>query len=175
VISRALENDIFVSEAYDPRTGLPQPARIEYKAIWDTGATGTVISPKVVQQLNIQPTGRERVCAVGSGNQVNEYLANTYLVNLYLPNRVAIVAARVSEGSIGGCDVLLGMDIISHGDFAITNHNGQTHWTFRVPSLGPIDFVEEINRTQRARLNPDELRRQRNREKALRKQQKHRK
>jgi hypothetical protein len=35
------------------------------------------------------------------------------------------VAVRVSEGSVAACDVLLGMDVIAGGDFAITNYNGQ--------------------------------------------------
>jgi hypothetical protein len=29
-------------------------------------------------------------------------------------------------------------------DFAVTNYNGQTWWTFRIPSNEPIDFVKEI-------------------------------
>lgn len=71
------------------------------------------------------------------------------MVNFYLPNNVAIIGIRVSEGTIGGGDVLLGMDIISAGDFAITNYNGQTWWTFRVPSNEPIDFVQEIEEYKR--------------------------
>ena len=112
--------------------------------IWDTGATNTIITRKVVQELNLQPSGRETVQAVGAGDQIHEFEANTYLINVYLPNNVTIIAIRASEGSVGGGDLLLGMDIISSGDFAITNYNGQTWWTFRVPSNEPIDFVKDI-------------------------------
>ena len=36
--------------------------------------------------------------------------------------------------------MLIGMDIITLGDFAITNLNGQTVMSFRLPSSGRIDF-----------------------------------
>ena len=34
------------------------------------------------------------------------------------------------------------MDIISKGDFTVTNDNGKTVFTFRYPSLECIDFVK---------------------------------
>lgn len=144
-IVRELRNQIHVSEAYDPATDQAEPVKRPYNAIWDTGATGTLIVPKIAQELNLQPSGRETVHAVGAGGQINAYEANTYLVNVYLPNQVCIAGVRVAEGTIGGAEVLLGMDIIGFGDFAIANHNAQTSWTFRTPSHGAIDFVKEIN------------------------------
>jgi hypothetical protein len=95
--------------------------------------------------LNLQPSGRATTHAVGQGDQYQEFEADTYLVNIYLPNRVVIQTIRVSEGAIAGTELLLGMDIIAQGDFAITNYEGKTWWTFRIPSNEPIDFVEEIN------------------------------
>lgn len=40
--------------------------------------------------------------------------------------------------------MLVGMDIIGHGDFAVTNHNGKTIFTYRCPSTNQIDFVKQI-------------------------------
>jgi hypothetical protein len=82
---------------------------------------------------------------------------------------------RASENTVEGCDVLIGMDVITTGDLAITNHNGKTTFSFRVPACEEIDFVEEIqNYTQRLTganplRSPDEQRRYRNKQKAQRK------
>ena len=38
----------------------------------------------------------------------------------------------------------IGMDIISQGDFAVSNFNGTTVFTFRPPSKATIDFVKEM-------------------------------
>lgn len=52
--------------------------------------------------------------------------ANTYLVNILLPNRVEMYQVKVAEGEIiGSADALIGMDIISKGDFAVTNFNSE--------------------------------------------------
>lgn len=134
-----LTNDVFISEAFDPTTGTPELIKNKYKAIWDTGATNTAICRKIVEELNLQPSGRVTVSAVG-----RTYESNTYLINILLPNHVGIPGLRVSEGQIASADILLGMDIINHGDLAITNHNGKTWWTFRTPSNESIDFVQEI-------------------------------
>ncbi|MDP6508170.1 MAG: hypothetical protein QF719_02195 [Chloroflexota bacterium] len=107
--------------------------------------------------------------AVGSGGELNEFEADTYLVNIHLPNNVVLVGVRVSEGTVAGCDVLLGMDVIALGDFAITNQNGHTWWTFRIPPDYRIDFVEE-SKESKAKSAPDrrplnrQQRRQRERE-----------
>ena len=39
--------------------------------------------------------------------------------------------------------VLIGMDVIGFGDFAITNVNGITKVSFRIPSIAEIDYVME--------------------------------
>ena len=42
-------------------------------------------------------------------------------------------------------DVIVGMGIITRGDFSITNVNGLTHMSFRIPSISIVDYVEEAN------------------------------
>lgn len=153
-LARELANQVYVSEAHEPSPDTQEPIKRPYTAIWDTGATNTVICRRVVQELNLQPSGRVTCEAVGAGDQIHCYETDTFLVNIHLPNNVTIIGIKVSEGSVGGGDVLLGMDIIINGDFAVTNYNGLTWWSFRVPSNEPIDFVNEIDAYQRKRTQP---------------------
>ena len=66
---------------------------------------------------------------------------DVYLVNIGLPNRVLVQDVRVSRLGFTGGDVLIGMDIINTGDFAITHPNGETKFTFQFPPQADIDFV----------------------------------
>jgi predicted aspartyl protease len=159
--------DVGVSEAFDPASGPPSPPAKTFKSIWDTGATNSVISRKVVSALGLKPTG------VATANTANgQVTVSTFLVNIYLPNKAVFVAVRVTEASlVGPEDVLIGMDIISVGDFSITNTNNQTCVSFRLPSLKKIDYVEEVKKLPppRTALSPDNLRKQRNQRKRWRK------
>ena len=69
-----------------------------------------------------------------------------FLVNIGLPNRVMIPGIRVAKVVLSGADVLIGMDIIGRGDFAVTNRGGRTKFSFRIPSQADIDFVAEDTR-----------------------------
>ena len=44
-----------------------------------------------------------------------------------------------NDGSIG---FLIGMDVISLGDFSLSNHEGKTTLSFRVPSMGGMDYTK---------------------------------
>lgn len=116
--------------------------KVEFTALWDTGATQSAISQKVVDTLNLtQESSIEQVKhAFGSANNIP-----VYHVNITLPNRVELLGVPVS-GDLYGQNVLIGMDIISHGDLAITSKDGKTQFTFRFPSIADIDFVKEDNR-----------------------------
>jgi len=162
----ALINNVSICEAFDSKTPPdPLPREIIYKAIWDTGATATCISQKVANDLSLQPTGRTQVSGVHGANEVN-----TYFVNVYLPNKVGIVGVRVTEGKLAGYDVLIGMDIIRHGDLAISNCNNRTIFSFRVPSIEETDYHKEIGDSNKKYGNPAfaqaQIRKERNRRKS---------
>ena len=110
---------------------------VPVKAQWDTGATATCISKKLVEKLNLLPTGKVRV-STPSGTGI----MNKYIINLILNNEVRIQNLIVMDSEIGnqGIDVLIGMDIISIGDFAVSNYNGKTQFSFRLPSQEHIEF-----------------------------------
>lgn len=44
------------------------------------------------------------------------------------------------SGDIGDYDVIIGMDIITLGDFVITNKDNQTWFAFRYPFSEHIEF-----------------------------------
>ena len=134
-----LLTQLTISAAYDPHHPPSPPVQThKVTALWDTGATGSVITQRVVKECSLQPTGMTKV-NTASG----ETTSPVYLVNFGLRNNVGVAGLRVTEGIISDeIDVLIGMDIMNHGDFAVTNHNGKTTFTFRIPSLQTIDFVK---------------------------------
>lgn len=106
-------------------------------AQWDTGATGTCISKELVKELELTPTGMINVHTPSGIGTMNKYM-----VNLILNNEVRIMNVIVMDSEIGnqGIDVLIGMDIISNGDFAISNFEGRTQFSFRLPSQEHVEY-----------------------------------
>lgn len=141
-ISRVLSNEVIITKAISPsnskRLYLKDYDHKRYNSIWDTGATGSVITEKVAQEFDLKPLGMVEV-HTASGPE----MANVYLVNIWLPGKVVFYNLAVTEGKLTRqFEVLIGMDIISEGDFAVTNYNGRTVFTFRFPSVGCMDFVK---------------------------------
>lgn len=114
---------------------------IEALALWDTGATGTCISERIVKDLGLVSTGKMTISTPSGQAETN-----TYLVDILLPNRVNITGAQVMDSKIGdqGIDILIGMDIITKGDFSVSCLNGKTCFSFRMPSVEETDFVRGI-------------------------------
>lgn len=162
-IARFIQSPVFVSEAFDPRTISNLPKALKYNALWDTGATGSVISQKVVDDLGLDVIRTTIVSGVHGHEE-----SNVYLVNIMMPNNVVVPGVAVTKGDLGGNDVLIGMDIIKEGDLALTNYKGKTVFTFRVPSQEGIDFTKEINEEKvryEAHTSPEGQRRERKRKK----------
>ncbi len=112
----------------------------DYVAIWDTGATNSCITKNVVDHLNLKPISKTRVSGA-----FGEEIKNVYMVSIGLPNKVGFPNMPVTEVVLKDADVLIGMDIISDGDFAVTNKGGLTKFSYRHPSMEHIDFVKQIN------------------------------
>jgi hypothetical protein len=125
---------------FTPTGAEEPPASFDFVAMWDTGATNTVISDSVVRRCSLTPTGVIRVRSVD-----HSALAEMYDVNVVLPNLVHVPNLVVTRGDFSDIDVIVGMDIIGLGDFAVTNFGGVTKFSFRVPSQRHIDFVEHAD------------------------------
>lgn len=117
--------------------------QLDTLAIWDTGATNSVITRSAATDLGLIPVSKAVVNGVHGSNEVN-----VYYIDITLNNDQINLQIPVTECAELSTDLetrfLIGMDIIHRGDFAITNHSGKTVMTFRVPSLQPIDFVRGI-------------------------------
>ena len=113
---------------------------LSLSAIWDTGATICSIQAEIAKKLGLAPIG---YFPVGGVHGVQDVLF--YIVDLYLPNNVVVHNVEACEmAPEAGCDVLIGMNVITMGDFAITNYKGKTMFSFRMPSFENIDFLKQI-------------------------------
>jgi hypothetical protein len=121
--------------------------KMNTKGIWDTGATNSVITKSTASSLGLIPVGRTRVRGVHGDKNVNVYYVNITLnnKNITLETQVTECDELSVDNSIG---MLIGMNIITMGDFAVTNYQGQTTMSFRVPSLQKIDFVSGMKNGQ---------------------------
>ena len=147
-LSNVLKNLCVISPADEPEGEFHG-----FEAIWDTGATHSSITQEVVDRCGLESIGKTKVYHAGIDDEPDE--TDNYLVNIRLPNRVTVQNVQVSRGGFSGADILIGMDIISGGDFAITHMGGKTKFTFQVPAQADIDFVKAqplpppVNREER--------------------------
>ena len=132
-IVRDIQSKLVVVGSGERMAGSKTPVVV--KAIWDTGAYGSVISPKVARELGLIPVG---VKPIQTAN--GTYEAYAYVVDMMLPNKLVIRGVEVSESDLKVCDALIGMDIISMGDMKITN-SPTTKFIFRIPAEGDTPLV----------------------------------
>lgn len=139
--SRTIENVIKTSVRVSNPLG---NCEINSLAIWDTGATNSVITKSAARALGLVPLSMTTVVGVHGSK-----IVNVYLVKITLNNENITITTEVTEceelSSTHDTAMLIGMNIINKGDFHISNFGGKTVMTFRVPSLETTDFVKEID------------------------------
>lgn len=131
------------------KVSLPIPGKIKEDdkrifdtlALWDTGASGSVITKSLAQKMGLKPQSRQKVYHAGG-----QSISNVYIVNIYFEPKIRVLSVRVTE-----CDdnhrfgMIIGMDVITMGDFSISNFANKTTFSFRVPSEKKTDYVKEHN------------------------------
>lgn len=136
-----LNNDKVQEKLVKVNLGTTDIKGFKTKALWDTGATHSAIDTNTAKHLGLKPSGRT-IVKYGSGDAET----NIYIVDIYLPNLVRLVGVQVTEcDPTGTHGVLIGMDVITIGDFTITNFKGNSVFSFRVPSMATVDYVKEFN------------------------------
>jgi hypothetical protein len=129
---------VVIFPPFDPKLGRP-PKGYQALALWDTGATRSVIRPEIVAALALQATGTSQSHTAGG-----QTTSPTHVINIGLPNQTLIAGVLASENpNLNGFQAIIGMDVITLGDFAITSMGGQTWMSFRCPSVQHIDYVAE--------------------------------
>lgn len=134
--SDCIKTDVKIS---NPKTGACTTTR----GIWDTGATTSAITRSTAQGLGLIPISMAHVLGVHGVKTVPVYRVAITLNN----DNISLLAEATECEELSGTHdtgVLVGMNVIGMGDFAISNFNGETTMTFRVPSLEKIDYVAEI-------------------------------
>ena len=115
----------------------------KYIARWDTGATNSVIGRHIINELDLKIVSKTIAHGVSGPGETECYYIDVVLPNSVLAQNILVLSGNFCDA---GFDMLIGMDIITAGDFAITNFNNQTTFSFRMPSVAEIDFVKEDNK-----------------------------
>jgi hypothetical protein len=118
------------------------PVPVHVTALWDTGAVGTCIKPWLKDQLNLKLFNTTTLLS-GVGGNITVYAS---LINIRLAYNIEIEDCPVYVTDFpGNADILIGMDIINMGDFAVCNANNKTSFSFAVPPLPRcINFIDEV-------------------------------
>ena len=131
---------------------------VKAKALWDTGATLTCIKPALFQYIAIPLLGAIGTKTMtGIGGKIE---APAILVNLFITSTLIIEGCPAFMVDLPkDIDILIGMDIIGMGDFAVCNTDSKTSFSFAMPP-----FPDRINLTDKAK-NANKLNKGRAKEK----------
>lgn len=118
-------------------------------AMVDTGCTNTSIPYNIVEFLDLVPSGCHKMNAVNKSYICNFYICNMIIEDQIQLNNVMVVGLPQLESEdetetlTANEQMILGMDILSKCDFAVTNKNNSTEFTIAYPSKHNLDFTKE--------------------------------
>src|SRR5262245_26859077 len=94
--------------------GRAAPPPVRAMAMSDTGASGTVLSPQIVQGLGVQPIG---VANISTPSTTHPVPCHQYHVDVVFPSGVAVPGVIAVEAPLAGQPIqcLIGRDILRHG------------------------------------------------------------
>ena len=99
------------------------------KAIFDTGATSSMISSDIARALHLQSIDTALVTGVHGTERVP-----IYTVDVRFKGGFILSSLKVSEAGAGaGFDILLGMDVIARGSMLLSSHDKRTLFAFFYP------------------------------------------
>jgi hypothetical protein len=98
-------------------------------ALWDTGATLSAITPWIQQSLGLVPIGKQLVYGVTGAEKVDLVIITIELPNNVLKRNVKVAVCNFSN-DVG---MIIGMNIITLGDFALLHGRNHTVFSFAIP------------------------------------------
>ena len=109
--------------------------------IWDTGASVSCVTSNIVERYNLTSIGKSDFF---TGGHCKSKSTDVYSIDLMFRDDFVFNNLRVLKIEKHDVfDIIIGMDIISQGDFAVSNLNGSTSFSFRIPSMGTANFLNE--------------------------------
>lgn len=134
----------FTIEAYGTLNAVKTPVTVYFGAqntsgiaLWDTGASRTCVSQRLIKALGLPLTVFDSIITAAGVMP-----CGVYCVDILLPGDILIKNIKVLDiPDTTACDVLIGMDVICRGDLAISNAANATWVSFRSPpNEEHIDF-----------------------------------
>tara|TARA_R110002072_G_scaffold72354_1_gene173011 strand:+ start:30671 stop:31102 length:432 start_codon:yes stop_codon:yes gene_type:complete len=101
-----------------------------YNAQWDTGATNCIISKRLLNDLGLRQVGESKCGFLTEGTYKLITIPN-YYVNLQIDDKTIFKNVEVNALDMPeDIDFIIGLDIISKGDFLITSRFGKPELSF---------------------------------------------
>ncbi len=98
------------------------PQYRQYTGIWDCGSSGTRISQKVVQDLQLKAFGTVPVREFEASEKIRE----VFFLSIALSPEIIFSNVRVTNGYFPpDFDVIIGLDLMTQGDFRLRKENGK--------------------------------------------------
>jgi hypothetical protein len=139
-LAKSLATEARICKEY---TGNPEES-LTIRAVWDTGATSTVVSPDAAGKIELVSIDKLGVYGVNSYTEVD-----VSVVSIILPNGIVLKNKRITVCKLPPTvDMLIGMDIILMGDLFICNAGGRTLFSYALPSLP--DKIDLVDRAEEA-------------------------
>lgn len=123
-----------------PEAGNPNAIRI--RALWDTGCNNSILSKRAADFLMLKPSGERSFRTPFGGSRMKEMTEAEICIVLGGCRILLNVGIDDSPNSDPDCDITLGLDFITQGDFAITHDGLQLVLSFCYPPIGcPTDYT----------------------------------
>jgi hypothetical protein len=119
---------------------------VKLNALWDTGAEVTCISPAVRDKLKLSPAdaiGNSTISGVGG-----DVPADITFVTIRILHDMELeyCPVYIVDFKDNDFDLIIGMDIITRGDFVVCNADNNTSFSFAMPP-----FPDRIDLTDKSR------------------------